>query len=332
MPGKNKKQHKTTRRKATRTKSKTKKASKSAKGKTVVAAVLDSQKLQSLYATMLRAHILNQRVWRILSAGGEGAFPATTGREAVMAGAIAHTLPGDSIAAARDSFLASFIRGSSLKSILEQLTAEDLRLAAAAEHKDPASLAAVAVTHGMALAVESKGKLNVVLIFPGEQHTATAYYDALNLSAKDRLPLVCMAETASSDAEQPPIGVEAPAIVRNFPQITVDGTDVVAIFRVTQEAVRRARSGHGPSLIECVMPGQAPTPAAEEMPATLVFMRQYLQRRSLWSEEWQQEIAREFELELNAAIASASGEHGNFGQMEEPDRPAARSPHGLELT
>ena len=36
-----------------------------------------------------------------------------------------------------------------------------------------------------------------------------------------------------------------------FPGITVDGNDIVAVWRVTQESIHRARSGAGPTLIEC---------------------------------------------------------------------------------
>ncbi len=36
-----------------------------------------------------------------------------------------------------------------------------------------------------------------------------------------------------------------------FPGITVDGNDVVAVYRVASEAIARARKGAGPTLIEC---------------------------------------------------------------------------------
>jgi TPP-dependent pyruvate/acetoin dehydrogenase alpha subunit len=37
----------------------------------------------------------------------------------------------------------------------------------------------------------------------------------------------------------------------NIPGVTVDGQDVVAVYEVVQEAVKRAREGDGPSLVEC---------------------------------------------------------------------------------
>ena len=38
-----------------------------------------------------------------------------------------------------------------------------------------------------------------------------------------------------------------------FPGIIVDGSDVVAVWRVAQESIHRARNGAGPTLIDCRM-------------------------------------------------------------------------------
>jgi TPP-dependent pyruvate/acetoin dehydrogenase alpha subunit len=42
------------------------------------------------------------------------------------------------------------------------------------------------------------------------------------------------------------------ALAYGIPGIQVDGNDVLAVYAATQEAVERARSGKGPTLIECV--------------------------------------------------------------------------------
>ncbi len=295
-----------------------------------VASVLDSQKLQDLYATMLRAHTLIQKAGKIISATRKDSFAGTVGREAVLVGAIAHTLPGDSVTAAQDEFLVGLIRGASLKSIIEQIAHENAQPSGSTTH-DTTGSPETAIKRGVELAAEHKGKPNVVLVFPG-QHVRgrSAAHEALNLAAKDKLPLVCLTETHLSNAEGPRTDVLS-AGVPAFPRITVDGSDVVAIFRVAQEAIRRARAGHGPSLIECVMP-KGPARTTKEKPETLQFMQQYLQRRGLWSEEWQQKIVDAFQLQLNATIAETTNDRSNFNQIDESNRSAARSPQRLEFS
>ncbi len=50
-----------------------------------------------------------------------------------------------------------------------------------------------------------------------------------------------------------PLAYQAPKIRGyTFPSITVDGHDVVAVYRVASEAIAHARKGHGPTLIESV--------------------------------------------------------------------------------
>jgi TPP-dependent pyruvate/acetoin dehydrogenase alpha subunit len=339
MPAKNKKQRKTTtkRHKAKRGKTKPSAASKS-KGKAVVAAVLDAQKLQDLYATMLKAHMLNQRAGEILAVRQKSvSAKATSGREAVLVGAIAHALPGDAIAASHGGFLGSFIRGTALRSVLEQISAGELQPSGngSAEQNVQESSAEITTARGMAQATEIKGKPNVVLIFPGESPAGpVTHHDTLALAATNKLPLVCVMETrssASSNVEQQGAGGNSSTNAgRSFPQITVDGNDVVAVFRVAQEAVRRARTGHGPSLIECVMDHAAAPPATRKLPkhtnAPLAFMQQYLQRRSLWSDEWQRKMADEFKQELDAAIltiGNSSAGQRRVNQVYYPDRPAS---------
>ena len=63
-----------------------------------------------------------------------------------------------------------------------------------------------------------------------------------------------------------------------FPVITVDANDVVAIYRVAQESIARARDG-GPTLIACV------PYAAEGMSASpIANMERYLAGKKLFDD------------------------------------------------
>ena len=333
MPDKKKKQLKAAskRRKAKRAKSKPSVAtSKSLKTKTVVAAVLDSQKLQSLYATMLKTRMLSQRAGEILPAQQKDNI--TAGREAVLVGAIAHALPGDSTVTAQKSLLASFVRGTPLKSIFEQIIPPGQQLSnGSASDESRIDSSESTLARGMALANEIKGAPNVVLVFTGEfSADRNAHYESLALAAQSKLPLVCLAEATNIEEQ---LAANLPTKgVSHFPRIAVDGNDVVAVFRVAQEAVRRARAGHGPSLIECVMPEQVQGHVtaniiAEESRDPLAFMQQYLQRRKLWSDEWKQKIADEFREELATAIANAENLRAGEGRSDRTFTPNASSSH-----
>ncbi len=79
---------------------------------------------------------------------------------------------------------------------------------------------------------------------------------AMAVAATQKLPLVCLVESSlDSPLELPNQVASGPYIGADpafYPRIPVDGGDVVGVFRVAQEAIRRAREGHGPAVIECL--------------------------------------------------------------------------------
>ena len=45
--------------------------------------------------------------------------------------------------------------------------------------------------------------------------------------------------------------VSVRSVSYNMPGVTVDGTDILAVYEAAQAAVQRARDGNGPTLLEC---------------------------------------------------------------------------------
>ncbi|BAS59450.1 pyruvate dehydrogenase (acetyl-transferring) E1 component subunit alpha [Leptolyngbya boryana CZ1] len=84
------------------------------------------------------------------------------------------------------------------------------------------------------------------------------FFECLNMAALWKLPIIFVVENnkwaigmahdrASSQTE-----IYKKASVFGMPGYEVDGMDVLAVRGVAQEAVRRARAGEGPTLIECL--------------------------------------------------------------------------------
>jgi pyruvate dehydrogenase E1 component alpha subunit len=103
-----------------------------------------------------------------------------------------------------------------------------------------------------------------------------------------------------------------------IPGVTVDGTDVVAVYEAVREAVERARSGEGPSLIECKtlrVRGHSEHDDASYVPKALLEewrakdpIGRYERRLRDWGtldDEKDAEIGKRISVELEAAIAWA---------------------------
>jgi TPP-dependent pyruvate/acetoin dehydrogenase alpha subunit len=162
------------------------------------------------------------------------------------------------------------------------------------------------------LAAEMKGKGAVMLMFCTHNPEMLTFDPAaMAVAATQKLPLVCLVESSlDAPLELPNQIASGPYIGADpsfYPRIPVDGCDVVGVFRVAQEAIRRAREGHGPAVIECLTARSSTAAKNESEGASarylaqdpLVFMEQYLRRRDLWSDEWSQSITAGFNRQLN---------------------------------
>ncbi|HZQ99494.1 MAG TPA: thiamine pyrophosphate-dependent enzyme [Chloroflexota bacterium] len=84
-----------------------------------------------------------------------------------------------------------------------------------------------------------------------------AFHEGLNLAAIWDLPVLFVCEN-NLYATEVPFGtvarepdVAARAAGYGIPGVVVDGNDVLAVYEAAGEAIRRARAGEGPTLLEC---------------------------------------------------------------------------------
>jgi 2-oxoisovalerate dehydrogenase E1 component len=84
-----------------------------------------------------------------------------------------------------------------------------------------------------------------------------AFHEGINMATAWSLPVIFVCENNMYATEVPftyaskSTSVAARACGYNLPGVEVDGNDVLAVYQVAGEAVRRARAGEGPTLIEC---------------------------------------------------------------------------------
>ena len=316
-------------------------SAKKQKSEPEILPVLNDEKLKELYATMVKCRMLGERMQNDRTAGnGNSIF----GFEAALVGAGAHLLAKDCIAMEHSSFVASLIKGTSLPTILarnkEHQSGNGASKAIAPKH-DGNSTTSLNMEIVLALSAQMKDNSAVTLMFC-TRNPETLIFDpaAMAVAATQKLPLVCLVESSLDSPLQLPNQVASgPYIGADptfYPRIPVDGCDVVGVFRVAQEALRRAREGHGPAVIECLT---ARSSAQDESAQYLAqdpisFMEQYLRRRDLWSDEWSRSIVAGFRRQMHEAAASLvdpAAAESQFDNVYSSDvrtpRPAAASAH-----
>jgi TPP-dependent pyruvate/acetoin dehydrogenase alpha subunit len=241
--------------------------------------LISNQRLQHLYVTLLRTRLLRQRNRLKQSAA------SLVAREAIVTGTVTHLEDGDAVMPLLGDRLPVLARGHSLRRVLAAAPLPGILMSA------PAAESRFAIATGYATA--RQGAKDVVLVFSGPGLTSLdALSSSLSYAAQHKLGIVFVIESAadsdlSSARNTKPLGIYG---------IPVDGDDVVAIYRVAQEAIHRARRGVGPTLIDCkpwTLDGAADP---------IVRLEQALARRGVPTGELKERILSAFKKELNAAV------------------------------
>ncbi|MDP6666574.1 MAG: thiamine pyrophosphate-dependent dehydrogenase E1 component subunit alpha [Dehalococcoidia bacterium] len=115
----------------------------------------------------------------------------------------------------------------------------------------------VPVAVGAALAAKIRGEDFVSLVFFGDgASNQGALHESMNLASVWDLPVIFLCENnqyAVTTSYADTVAVEHVsdrASAYSMPGLLVDGQDAIAMYEATVEAVRRARVGEGPTLIE----------------------------------------------------------------------------------
>jgi pyruvate dehydrogenase E1 component alpha subunit len=114
----------------------------------------------------------------------------------------------------------------------------------------------IATGVGVAIKMQKTGQVCACLFGDGASNGGM-FHEALNVAALWKLPIVFVCEnnlyglsvSMKKSSAVKDIAVRAKAY--DIPGVVVDGMDVLAVWKATEKAVKRARDGRGPSLLEC---------------------------------------------------------------------------------
>jgi TPP-dependent pyruvate/acetoin dehydrogenase alpha subunit len=119
--------------------------------------------------------------------------------------------------------------------------------------------AGLPIAAGAAFAAKTLGQDKVAVSFFGDGAVHQgAWHEALDFAALLQVPVIFVcennlyAETTAIDYHLNATSITAMASNYNIPASQVDGMDVFAVRRSTEQAIERARSGGGPTLIEAM--------------------------------------------------------------------------------
>lgn len=111
---------------------------------------------------------------------------------------------------------------------------------------------------GTALASKMRKERRVSVVFFGDGASEEGtFHESMNFASLKKLPVVFVCENnfyatnSPLSARQPHDNIAKRAEGYGMPGIQVDGNDVIAVYHAAREIIERARTGEGPTLLEC---------------------------------------------------------------------------------
>ena len=224
---------------------------------------LDADRSIYLYRLMLTARRLDERCINMQRQGRIGTYGPCRGQEAAHCAATLVMEPEDWVVHAFREPGSFFHRGWPLETVLKfwggyeegcqpPEGVRDLPIAVPIGSKIPHAM-------GIAWAMALRGDPHAVLCYFGDGATSEGdFHEAMNFAGVYNLPLVFLCQNnhwaISIPLEQQTRSetLAQKAVAYGFDGIQLDGNDALAVYVGVTEAVKKAKSGGGPTLIEAV--------------------------------------------------------------------------------
>jgi acetoin:2,6-dichlorophenolindophenol oxidoreductase subunit alpha len=229
--------------------------------------------LLGLYRCLTTSRLLDERFRKLFRQGRyAGTYFSAVGQEACTVGACYGLRDEDIVGPSHREIGAAVTKGMTIPEMVAQVYARRTSPDKGKTHPchygsrkkgviTPASTVAgqAVVATGCAMAFKIQKRDNIAIAFFGEGATARGgWHEALNFAGIHKLPIIYFCQN-NLWAESVPATLQGAikqfadrALAYGFPGVTIDGNDVVEVYKTTQDAVRKARNGEGPTFIEAM--------------------------------------------------------------------------------
>jgi pyruvate dehydrogenase E1 component alpha subunit len=293
-------------------------------------APLSDEETFTLYQKMAFIRLADQRALMLQRQGRFGTYAPIWGQEACQVGSTYALQKSDWVVPAFREIGATLMMGVPLnKFYLYWMGNEMGSRAPEGMNVMPVSVPVGTQTlHavGLAWAGKLKGEKIVAIVYFGDGATSKGdFHEAMNFAGVFKTPTIFFCQNNQYAISVPRSlqtaskTIAQKAIAYGFDGIQVDGNDLFAVFAATKEAVEKARSGGGPTLIEGVTFRFGPHTTADDPTKyrteeeigpwrpldPLVRLRLYLKGKGIWNEEVEQRLTEEAQKDIDQAVKDA---------------------------
>jgi 2-oxoisovalerate dehydrogenase E1 component len=294
---------------------------------------LDPELYQQMYRKMVLARTLDRRMLALQRQGRLGTYAMLEGQEAVQIGSALALKPDDFVFPSYREHAVEVTRGLPIEVLLAYW--KGLPNAGWDLHKYRTGIVTVPIATqlphavGYSYVTKLRGEDTVTAVYFGDGATSeTDFHAAMNFAGVWKTPTVFIcsnnlyAISVPYEKQTASETIAQKAAAYGFDGFRVDGMDPIAMYLATRIAVRRARKGHGPTLIEAMTYRYGPHATADDPTLyrsrdeeekwrqrdPIERLRLFLESRGEWDERVGEKVAQETADQVEGAITAIEAE------------------------
>jgi 2-oxoisovalerate dehydrogenase E1 component alpha subunit len=287
----------------------------------------DPAALVPLYRAMVRTRLFDTKAIALQRTGTLGTFASSLGQEAIGVGIASAMRAEDVLLPSYRDHGAQFLRGVTVVECLLYWSGDERGSDFSGPRGDFPNCIPIGnqVCHavGVAYAFRLRREARVAICIIGDGGTSKGdFYEAMNMAGVWRAPVVFVinnnqwAISAPRNIQTAAQTLAQKAIAAGIEGHQVDGNDVIAVRHVTQEAVEKARTGGGPTLIEAISYRLGDHTTADDATRyrdpdlvqqhwalePIARLRNYLVRAKAWDKDQEDCLLKECSEAINQAV------------------------------
>lgn len=233
---------------------------------------ISKELLLKMYKIMLKIRVFEETIAKAVKTGSlEGFLHLCIGQEAIAAGVCLNLNVDDYVTTTHRPHGHMIAKGADVKKMAAEIYGKSTGYCkgkSGSMHIADINIgvlgatgivgAGIPIATGAGYSIKLRKTSQVAVSFFGDGATTQgAFHEGVNMAAAWKLPVIYVIENNLYL-----VGTRYNRVCNiknlsdlskayNIPGVSVDGNDVIAVYEVAKEAIRRARRGEGPTLMEC---------------------------------------------------------------------------------
>lgn len=284
--------------------------------------------LSRAYELLVLARTFDERALALQREGRLGTYPPIRGQEAAQVGSALALSPADWVFPSFREMGVFLTLGFPIPQLF-QYWAGDERGQRTPDHLNIFPISVSVGSHiphavGAAMAARYRHDPVAMVAYFGDGATSKGdFHEGFNLAGLLKLPVVFICQNNQWAISIPVQGQTASAslaqkaIAYGFEGVQVDGNDLFAVYRATRMALEKARSGGGPTFIECLTYRMADHTTADDAARyrspdevaawrakdPILRFERFMASRGLWSDGTRDDVVAKAAAAVDAAVA-----------------------------